>query len=244
MPKKKSTQPFSDMVPFMLVLGIFCAISIYLLSSFFVSLRGHTYQANILVAEKPVTGEPHAMNDGYIFKDVPYSHENATAILYFRDMNIIMGYDDGEFKPKNGINRAELLKILVMASGVPEAEASDCFADVPADVWFAVPVCTAKLNGWVGGYDNGTFGPANPVTKVEAVKMSLLAFGFQINNEVPDQPFVDTPIDHWYTPYLYTALQHNLLQEVGQSEYHPGKQMTRAGIVELMYRAMDPQPTI
>lgn len=235
---KPRAQKFSDLVPFMLVLGIFCAISIYLLTSFFVTLRGQTYEASVLIAAKPITGEPHAVADGYIFKDVPSSHQNAAAILYFRDTNIISGYEDGTFQPVKEVNRAEFLKMLVSALSV-KASGAGCFNDVASE-WFAPYVCYAKNQGWVSGYSDGTYKPAQTVNKAEAVKITLMAFGYDVPDFVvaSDVPFVDTPATHWYTPYVYVGLTNNLLEEKDDLEYHPGDSMKRAGTVELIYRAM------
>ncbi|MBU1992952.1 MAG: S-layer homology domain-containing protein [Patescibacteria group bacterium] len=238
MPKRNSHK-FSDLVPFMLVLGIFCAISVYLLTSFFLTIRGEMILASVLVAKAPITSEANTYADGYIFKDVKSTHPNATAILYFRDTKVIGGYKDGTFKPDNEVNRAEYLKMLIAALGGIDGDYGNCFTDVQNE-WFAPYVCYAKDEGWVKGYSDGSYKPGNSVNKAEAAKITLEAFGYDVSDAaVKSAPFKDVPVGQWFTPYVYMASENNLLEVASGSEYHPGDPMTRAATVELIYRAMN-----
>ena len=41
------------------------------------------------------------------------------------------------------------------------------FPDVAQDAWYANSVNQATLQGWMTGYENGNFGPQNPVLRSE-----------------------------------------------------------------------------
>jgi hypothetical protein len=105
------------------------------------------------------------------FSDVSAGDWYAPFVEQARIQGILAGYSDGTFKPNNSITRAEALKILLLASGLDYAGTSSYFSDVPQDAWFGPYVSYAKNSGIVGGYEDGTFKPENPVTRAEVTKM-------------------------------------------------------------------------
>ena len=114
------------------------------------------------------------------FDDVYTKHINKEAIEYLKQNDIIKGYDDSTYKPENRINRAEFIKIVV-GSQVDNPTGSNCFKDVKDD-WFAKYVCTAKRLGYIKGYPDGTFRPANYINFVEASKIIAKALSIQGDN--------------------------------------------------------------
>jgi len=164
-------------------------------------------------------------------------HHNETAIRYLYDNGIVEGYPDGTFKPDNQLVRAELMKILVLGAGHnPNAnEYNSCFPDVQ-DEWFAPYVCYAKSQGWVQGYEDGTFKPENDVNKVEAIKMLLEIFDVELITATTD-PYEDTAATTWYGPYVSTAKEIGLLEETGPF-YHPEIYIRREQVSENIYRLL------
>ncbi len=174
---------------------------------------------------------------GTSFYDVSNSNPNADAIAYLEENGIVDGYPDGSFKPNNSLNRAELLKILVEGMGYsPDADAyKNCFPDVTTD-WYAKYTCFAKEQGWVEGYPDGYFKPANEVNKVEAVKMLLEVFDVDMLT-AGTAPYSDVELGQWFTNYIYTADELGLLEENG-SLYEPADSITRGGVSENIYRLL------
>lgn len=164
-------------------------------------------------------------------------HKNERAIKYLIDNKVVSGYQDGTFKPNNVINRAELLKILVLGQGIePDKDNyKNCFKDV-FNEWFAPYVCYAKEKEWVAGYADGSFKPAKPLNKVEAVKMLINSQDFGEDKET-ELNFSDAGGEGWYLPFLRTAKRLGLLeQETGR--YGVDQEMTRAEIAENLYRSV------
>ncbi len=174
------------------------------------------------------------------FSDVDEEHDNFVAIEYLVTIGTLEGYDDGTFLPEQGINRAELMKILVAGQGLnpDEDQFSNCFDDVTND-WYARYVCYAYENDWVEGYPDGLFRPANNVNKVEAVKMLINALG--LSEELPDTVssdlFDDTDNSQWYAPYLWVAKTKNLLEEES-GNFEPDGDMDRGGVAEQIFRTL------
>lgn len=172
-----------------------------------------------------------------IFSDIAAEHRNYNAVAYLKKNGIIAGYSDGTFRPSEPLNRAELLKILVEGIGVNPnpTDYNNCFPDV-TDEWYAKYVCYAKSEGFIGGYPDGTFKPANNVNKAEAIKMLLETFLIPVD-EVTEAPYGDMQLDQWFTRYIGAAKDLGLLEEMGY-RYHPSEFITRTQISENLYRLL------
>ncbi len=156
------------------------------------------------------------------FTDVAASSAYGTAILELRAENVLEGYADGTFKPEMSINRAELLKIILEARDDGTLTGSNCFPDVKGQ-WFAKYVCTAKTEGIVSGYPDGTFKPEQSVSFAEASKIFSLAYKQSIQNEGGD----------WYVPYV-RALESS--QAIPATINGLVKDLSRGEMAEMMWR--------
>lgn len=189
--------------------------------------------------DEVITTKPNESEVGEdLFDDVAAEHPNYDAILYLKERGVLSGYSDGTFKPNNTVNRAELLKILIEGRDlVPDESMENCFTDVK-DAWYAKYVCYAKLQGWVQGYEDGSFKPDTQISNVEAIKMLLEVMNVEL--ETGKTQFKDVEIGSWYEPYVKTAHSLGLLQERG-ALFNPLKHKTRSSISENLYRLMKSQ---
>ncbi len=171
------------------------------------------------------------------FSDVESTDTNFAAIDYLTNEEVFSGYEDGTFLPENTVNRAELLKILVEAKyGTPdETTYQNCFTDVGTD-WYAKYVCYAEEQGWVEGYLDGSFKPADPVNKVEALKMLLLSQGVDLETDYR-YVYDDVNEEDWFMSYVVTAQSMGILEEDGQY-FSPDADRDRKGIAENLYRLL------
>lgn len=79
-------------------------------------------------------------------------------------------------RPNADVNRAELAKMLSIANGLDAGMmGSDFFADAEAGSWYDGYLGTAYCYGVIGGFADGTAGPAKFATRVEAAKMIVKA---------------------------------------------------------------------
>lgn len=135
------------------------------------------------------------------FPDVSPLREGYVAILSLRDRGVIGGYTDGTFRPDVGINRAEFLKILVAGFRGDEIRGeTECFRDI-ADEWFAPYICAAKRLGWIDGYPDGTFRPAQRINRAEAMKIVVTAFGGSPSGSSERMPS-DVRSGTWFYEYV------------------------------------------
>lgn len=168
------------------------------------------------------------------FFDVPQNHPNRIAIEYLQQENIISGNPDGSFRPNSAINRAEKMKILVEGEGITPSvnDYNNCFPDVTTE-WFAPYVCYAKAQDWVGGFPDGTFKPAQNVTNIESLKMTLNAKNITLDPDFNTQSFGQINPSEWFYPFVVTAEKLNLIGNL-----IPGENYTRAEVSEVIFRSL------
>ncbi|MFC1615808.1 beta-propeller domain-containing protein [Patescibacteria group bacterium] len=126
------------------------------------------------------------------FSDVSEMHQNVKAIEYLREEGVLVGYEDGTFKPDSTINRAEFMKIVMEASDY-ELGGENCYPDV-SDEWFAQYVCAATATGLVEGYPDGYFRPEKQINFAEGSKIVANILGLDM------QDFSDD--EDWYKPFV------------------------------------------
>lgn len=171
------------------------------------------------------------------FSDLPETHRYYHALNYLYDAGVMNGYEDGTVRPDHRINRAELIKLLIEGLG-KKASASDnhdCFPDVGTE-WFAPYVCYAREAGWIAGYPDGTFRPAQNVNRAEALKIILNAFGYKTGSG-SGLPFTDVKADDWYAPYLSAAVKKRLITE-SAGRFQACAYRTRGEVGEMLRRIM------
>ena len=105
------------------------------------------------------------------FNDVAESDWSQQAIGFMLEKGMIKGYEDGSFRPKAAISRAEFAAMaarfdkLVAGTGNP-------FSDVPAGHWAQGAIDSAAAKGWVTGYPDGSFKPERKITRAEVVNIT------------------------------------------------------------------------
>ncbi len=171
------------------------------------------------------------------FNDISRAHPQYTAITFMNEAGVISGYDDGTFKPENPINRAEVLKIILMGSGIDsDVEFQADFPDVQADHWFAPYVIKAKAMGFVKGNDaDGTFAPSRQVNLAEFLKMLLNANALDTTAYTFDNSIPNIPEDAWYYSYVNFAVVIGIISGDAQGNVDAGRMLTRGEVVSVMY---------
>lgn len=176
------------------------------------------------------------------FKDVEKNHPNYTAINYIQMEGIVVGYNDGTYRPDFKINRAEFTKILI-AERFSSEQIDTCmdreltkigdkvfFSDVFRSDWYGKYICIAKTMNIIKGFEDGTFKPLNSITFAEAAKILTLSYGAQIGEET-------TP---WYKVYV-EALSNSKVIPTTITSFD--QQITRGEMAEMIYRLIADEGT-
>ena len=174
------------------------------------------------------------------------SFDYGKAIEWMYEEGFVNGYRDGSFRPEACVNRAEFLKMLMLASGT-NVEAYDnrtWFYDVDYNAWYVKYLNAAVAKGVVRGYSDGSFRPNTCVSRAEAIKMaSVELFGNQLRNSANYQRPYDVYASSWYAPFVDLALSTNTVGRNhmradgnGSTYFIPEGSMTRGEVAEMLYR--------
>lgn len=173
------------------------------------------------------------------FPDVAGGSRFSGAVTYLYEKGIISGYPDGTFKPDQTINRAEALKIVMLASGDEAGTTiSTPFPDVKSGDWFYDYVQVALTRNIVEGYEDGTFKPGNNINIAESMKIVFLAFGADVGSPPGADPYPDVDQLAWYSAYAQYARDRQLIWPQDDGKLHAGRDIMRGEFADLMYRYM------
>ncbi|MEF3305131.1 S8 family serine peptidase [Paenibacillus sp. GYB003] len=102
------------------------------------------------------------------FPDVPADHWSYEAVSKAVQAGIVQGYPNGTFGPDGSLSRVEMASLFAKALGINGKLRGDIpFADIDSDYW-ALPILKQmSAEGWLTGYDDGTFRPDRPTTRAE-----------------------------------------------------------------------------
>ena len=108
------------------------------------------------------------------FPDVSAAAWYNNAISTLTRGNILTGYPDGNFRPKNTITRAELAAIAVRfasADDIAQVTNRPSFSDISGH-WAQDHITLAGALGYVNGYPDGSFRPNTPITRAEVANLT------------------------------------------------------------------------
>lgn len=126
---------------------------------------------------------------GQSFTDVPPAYWAYRYIETLYAHGVVSGYSAAGctahgaaypcFLPGGQITRAEMVKMVVIASGTPlyTGPLAD-YPDVPPSYWAYGYIKTATYKQWVGGFPDGSFRPSVASSRAELCKLVYLALVF------------------------------------------------------------------
>lgn len=181
------------------------------------------------------------------YPDVPANHTFATAIGELSDRGIIGGYADGTFGPDNQVLRAQFAKILVGAIGAHTASAD--YPTMPAEATFTDVAATgntlfdfveeASWQGLVNGYGDGTFGPANAITRAQLALMVVRAAGDTLAPAAGAPPFTDLDgLTDEAKKAIAAAYATGIISGKTATTFDPGGKATRGQAAKMTWNLM------
>ena len=152
------------------------------------------------------------------------------AISYLSEKEVISGYPDGSFKPKNPITRAEVIKIIVTSFNIEFKDGSNksfAFDDIKGK-WFEDHVKIGASNGIIKGYEDGTFRPDNNVTYGELCAMVCRLLNMNVNEG-----------EDWARAYLNAAGEAGLLDNISSNDLVAIGKASRMNVAMVIYNALN-----
>ncbi|MBR4966599.1 MAG: S-layer homology domain-containing protein [Bacteroidaceae bacterium] len=168
---------------------------------------------------------------GATYSDVTEDSAYYEAVETLNKLGIITGYEDGTFKPEDGVTRAEMAALIARIQGYGETAkgaANTGFTDVPSSHWASGYIANAAGMGIINGYGDGTFGPEDPVLYEQAVKMVMATLGYT--------PYAEKN-GGYPTGYLAAAQRYSVSLAVANAAV--GQPANRGTVAQLLENALD-----
>ena len=142
------------------------------------------------------------------YSDVAADAWYSNAVSTLSNMGIIVGYEDGTFRPNAPITRAEYAKIAVSFYDIALDDYYGVFSDVPNGQWYTRYVETAAAIGLIHGMGDGTFAPNKNITRAQACELTNNTLNRKPDKEhmLPAEEMINWP-DNQPGSWYYAAVQ-------------------------------------
>ena len=176
---------------------------------------------------------------GKSYSDVKTTDWFYDGVAYVSDNNVMDGVSETAFAPSDATTRGMLVTILWRLDGKKVTGAAK-FSDVPAGQYYSDAVAWAAANGIVSGYDNGTFG-ANDFVSREQLAAILYRYanykGYNTAARADLTKFNDSGIIGGYAYAAFSwANSTGLISGVSNKLLDPQGAATRAQIAVILMR--------
>ena len=182
------------------------------------------------------------------FEDVKETSWYAPYVMALHRQHVIEGMDGTHFGPSQPLTRAQLVTMLTPELGEEAMELyknRKRFSDVAPGAWYAPYVNWASEQGWVSGYEDGTFRPDRPLTRAEA-SVILIAYCTKTENPILsgrlpelEEPKDEKEIPGWAADAVHKSLRAGLFRGYPDGTFGPGRTITRAEIAAVLCRVFD-----
>lgn len=145
------------------------------------------------------------------------------AVATLTNAGVINGYTDGTFRPNAPITRAELATIIARFAKLDVN--TKTFSDITGH-WAQKNIELAVGNGWINGYEDGTFRPNNNITRAETFAMINRVLDRQTESVSDLLPTSEMNMwsdnlneNAWYYKDVQEATNYHKCERVGDSVY-------------------------
>jgi uncharacterized repeat protein (TIGR01451 family) len=105
------------------------------------------------------------------FVDVPGTAFYDDAVDYAKFFGLVNGFPGNLYKPRDPVNRGQIVNMLWQLMGQPDGSPPHGFRDVPANAFYRQGLDWAKAQGLVRGFPRNRYLPADPVNRCQLVNM-------------------------------------------------------------------------
>jgi hypothetical protein len=145
---------------------------------------------------------------------------------------VLGGYEDGTYRPGQGITRGQLAKLVSNAAGYSEDVLGQTYTDVPPDNVFYLYIERIASRGIAGGYGDGTFRPDGPATRGQIAKVLSNAAGF--SDTPAGQSFSDVGAGDAFYLYVERLATRGVIGGYEDGTFRPGNPATRGQVAKMV----------
>ena len=150
---------------------------------------------------------------------------------------IITGNPDGSFAPQGNVTRAQAAKMFTVALDL-STEGTENFTDVKDGQWFQGAVVAVVNAGIVNGMSATEFAPNANLTRAQAAKMIVEAYGLEGEADLSKFTDAKTVAGKWSEAYLSTAVAAGVINGKGD-KLAANDSISRQEFAVMLTRAID-----
>lgn len=180
-----------------------------------------------------------------VFIDIS-KHWAKAHVLHLHKLGIVNGYE-GRFHPDTPMTRAEYMTVLHhifhfdrMLDAREEEPSSQtdelAFADLQETHWAYHAMSQAVKLGFLGGYEDGTLRPNQPLNRAEMAVILDRVTRLSVDLHETEQVFIDVPSDSWYAHAVHKLYHQALIGGREGNVFGPLDRMTRAEGITVLDR--------
>ncbi|WP_418301604.1 S-layer homology domain-containing protein [Lysinibacillus fusiformis] len=162
------------------------------------------------------------------------------AVQSLVDKGVIQGDTNGNFNPLNTVTRAQAAEIFTKALEL-EADGDVNFSDVKKGAWYYNSIAAVVANGIFEGVSANEFAPNKSLTRSEAAKVLVDAFGLEGSESLGQ--FADaSQVKAWAKESLEIAVANGIFtgsEENGKLNLKPNAAITRQDFAVVFARTLD-----
>ncbi|RDI40163.1 S-layer homology domain-containing protein [Falsibacillus pallidus] len=183
---------------------------------------------------------------GFQGKSALAASDDITGITLEQEMRamiaagVMQGYGEGIYKPAKEVTRGEFATFLSRALTLPEGEPK--FKDVALSSKLAVGINSASQAGIINGYNDGRFGPNDPVTREQMAQMIANALDYLVIEKVKDSVQFKDEADFTSSIFkssVLTSVHYGIINGFNDGEFKPKQKATRDQAAAMISRLLD-----
>lgn len=190
----------------------------------------------VFTPAEPVETQKDTEEEENLFTDLDDVEWAKKYINELAKQNVISGYGNGIFGPKDKVTRGQFARILTNAFGLVAEEMKEIpFSDVPDGHIFRDAVRTVYSKGIVYGVSEKMFNPEGEISREDACTMILRAFdsmGFEF--EAGDMVFADKDMISEYAKNAVATMSGLGIVSGDGTNFNPKNSMTRAELARVI----------
>ena len=163
------------------------------------------------------------------YQDVDEGAWYAASVAFCQQHELMEGASSGSFEPDGLLTRGVLAEALYRLAGspAPEGEEEAPFTDVGAEHPNVAAIRWAKAGGVVSGYEDGSFGPEDPITREQIAALLWNDRGREEPGEAA--PYTDrAEVSDWAAGAVEWAYGVRLMQGTPEGAFLPQSNTSRA----------------
>jgi hypothetical protein len=164
------------------------------------------------------------------FRDIK-RHWAQNNIIYLVNRSIISGYGDYTFRPDRSISRSEAIVLITRAFRLSDTT-NISFTDLDNKHWAYEAIRQGVKAGIISGYDDGSFGPDQAISRAEMAVMVAKALKMLGTKGAP--PYIDVNQNDWAAPYIRELKSKGYIKGYADGTFQPQGKATRAEFVTVL----------